>query len=292
MVKSEGRINLDVGTVVRRVGLDAVRVHSTIRRASAKGYFEGFPRLVPVEVEPGRIDAAVATFAPFEGQGRWKVTEASLRGFLGQMPPTLREGMLDLLVDCDVLGRDRLARLVTAALAKVPAGSGRKFIVGFSPDSGNHVRTLFEHEASAMLQEQGWAFAKTIREAVDGDTLVLIDDNATSGSQAVCQFMALVGVEEARWTAEQLGERGIERVKLSARDLQTLRSLRLSFATGLGTQVATDHLRAELPEMQLTNFEGLFYGEERTPPSSISSELLAFLEEVGFSLLAWARHGV
>ncbi len=120
--------------------------------------------------------------------------------------------------------------------------------------------------------------------------LVLIDDNITSGSQALCQMLAWAGVPEASWTPEQRLERGIERTPLSDRDLTALKSLRLSIVTGIGTNAADEHLRSELPSIGIHKFEGVLFGEDMGTHISISANLQTYLQDVGRSVLAWARH--
>jgi len=173
--------------------------------------------------------------------------------------------------------------------------TGRGFVTGFSPDSGNLVRTETEHELSVALGAEGWVFKKTIRDvfsdARPDDRLVLLDDNVTSGSQAVCQFLAWTGVREEDWTPEQRAERGIERTPLSVRDLEVLRSMRLSFVTALGTETARATLTAELPKLGVEKFDGVVFSEEMHAGAYLSPELEKHLQEVGTSLIAWARKG-
>ena len=295
IVKAEGRINLDVEAVVRRVGLDKDKVDRTIRAATRAGYFTDHPRLAPVIVADTTLDRVAERLTSFNGQGNWKVTPRSVRAFLAQFPDHLRSEMAELLLRMRLLDRSNLSVLILEAMATIALNGSRGFITGFSPDSGNLVRMEIEQELCAALKDKGWVFKKTIRDvfsdASADDRLVLLDDNVTSGSQAVCQFLAWMGVDEKDWTSEQRAERGIERTRLSDRDVDALRAMRLSFVTALGTEAARTRLAAELPKLGLDKFDGVVFSEDMRSGNTLPPDLERHLQEVGMSVLAWTRHG-
>jgi deoxynucleoside triphosphate triphosphohydrolase SAMHD1 len=294
-VKAEGRILLDLDAVARRVSLNKEKVQSTLQSAARAGYFENCPRLVPVTVSDTKIDEIAGQLLSFNGQGNWRVSRQSIIAFLAQFPINIRDGMAELLTKIRLLDKAELVKPIRESLTKIDLKGGQGFITGFSPDSGNSVRTSVEHELSSTLIKEGWLFKKTIRDVISEsnakDTLVLVDDNVTSGSQAVCQFLAWSGVDESKWTAEQRSERGIERAPLSARDLKVLKSVRLNIVTALGTEEAGETLSSELVSLGLTKFEGLTFGEKMRDGVGIPLEIEKFLESVGTSALAWARFG-
>jgi len=223
------------------------------------------------------------------------VTPGSIRAFLAQFPDHLRSGMADVLLRMRLLDRARLTTLIRDALAKISLDGCRGYITGLSPDSGNHVRTQIEQELSGVLKNDGWVFKKTIRDvfsdAKRDDKLVLLDDNVTSGSQAVCQFLAWTGVDESNWTPEQRAERGIERTPLSLRDKDVLQSMRLSVVTALGTDTARTTLTTELPKLGLEKFDGLMFSEEMQSADALPPDLEEHMQAVGTSTLAWVRYG-
>jgi len=295
IVKAEGRISLDIEAVVRRVNLDKDKLNMTVRAAERAGYFVECPRLMPVTVADRTLDRVASLLASFNGQGNWRVTPESVRAFLAQFPDPLRDGMADALLNMQLLGRAQLSELILGALAKIGLQGCKGFITGLSPDSGNRVRTEIEHELSATLKNDGWVFKKTIRDvfsdAETNDRLVLLDDNVTSGSQAMCQFLAWAGVDRANWTSEQRAEVGIEQTPLSFRDMNALRSMRLSVVTALGTGLAHTTLAAELPKLGLDKFDGLEFGKEMRSEFALPPGLEDHMRAVGTSTLAWVRHG-
>jgi hypothetical protein len=140
----------------------------------------------------------------------------------------------------------------------------------------------------------GWKFKKTIRdafsEAKPGDCLILCDDNVTSGSQALCQFLAWMAIPEDKWTNDQRSEKGIERTPLDSRDRKLLTELDLWLVTAVGTRKAADLLASELPKIGITRFKGVHYGMEISNSNHDLDALESFLTEVGTSLMISIRH--
>jgi deoxynucleoside triphosphate triphosphohydrolase SAMHD1 len=287
---------LDVDAVARRVSLNKEKIQSTLQSAARAGYFDNCPRLVPVTVSDAKIDEIAGRLSSFNGHGNWRVSHQSIIAFLAQFPIGIRDEMAKLLSKIRLLDRAELVKPIRQSLTKIDLKGGRGFITGLSPDSGNSVRTIVEHELSSTLLKEGWFFRKTVRDAISEaraeDTLVLVDDNVTSGSQAVCQFLAWSGVHESKWTSEQRSERGIEQTPLSARDLEVLKSVKLNIVTALGTDEAKNTLSSELISLGLKNFAGLTFGEKMRDEVDPPPEIEKFLKGVGTSALAWARFGI
>jgi hypothetical protein len=194
-----------------------------------------------------------------------------------------------------MLSRVELARLINDGIVAIDRCGKDGFVVGLSPDSGSSVRTQLEQELKAGLEPKGWTFKKTIRDvfasAKPGDNLVLCDDNVTSGSQALCQFMAWLDVSASQWNDAQKQERGIERTPLDNRDKELLRQLKIWIVTAVGTDSGNALLRQELPKLDVRLFQGAVYGKLINRAEATLGSLESFLKEVGSSLIRWNRFG-
>jgi hypothetical protein len=197
--------------------------------------------------------------------------------------------MAKILKKMKVLNRVKLVELLEVGIRKIDKGTHAGFIVGLSPDSGGNTRTLAEQELTTAVRPLGWRFKKTIRdvfsEAKPGDCLVLCDDNVTSGSQALCQLLAWMGIPESKWTEEQKSEKGIERASLDGRDRKLLTKLDLWLVTAAGTEKAATFLASELPKIGIPGFKGVHYGMEISNSSLDLDGLESFLSDVGTALM-------
>jgi HD superfamily phosphohydrolase len=293
VVQARRRLLLDDDAVMRRVRVQRDRSSILQHRAAETGYFDNRPRLAPLNVDENLLNSLATRFHDFDGQGGWSVSVATIKAFLSQFPVAHRDSMAKLLNGMKVLSRVELVQLLEAGFQRVNK-SGAGFIVGLSPDSGGNARTLAEQELKSTLEPHGWSFKKSIRDvfsvAKPGDCLVLCDDNVTSGSQALCQLMAWMGVPESKWSEEQKQERGIERTPLDKRDMELLAELDLWLVTAAGTPHGAEFLSAELPKIGLAKFKGLIYEMEISTSGGDLDGLEPFLKDVGTSLMISNRH--
>jgi HD superfamily phosphohydrolase len=294
-VKAIGRILLDIDAVAPRVGINSERLGDVMAAADHGGYFENVPRLARDNISDAEIADAIGKFSEFSGQGNWSVSRESVRAFLEQFPTKLRRDVLRLVASFSILDRTSLASATREIIDGFgPASGKRRFIVGLSPDSGNEVRIRLEHELRQALETAGWTFKKSLRDALDeaqaDDELVLCDDNVTSGSQAICQFMAWLGVPEADWTVEQRLEQGIERTALSERDKELLKAIDTKIIVAAGTLQAKDALDLELGKLGLKSFKGLHYKNALSRTTTELDSVGELLQDIGCHVLAWARH--
>ncbi|WP_180356119.1 HD domain-containing protein [Aliirhizobium smilacinae] len=294
-VKATSRVILSSDAVSQRIRMTREDLRITLKRADEVGYFDSAPRLSPLSFPGSDLDQAASHLSNFKGQGNWSVTPNSVGAFISQFPPRFRKEVLGLISSFSMFGRSELAGSISNGVGSITLGGKRGFITALSPDSGNAVRTIVEHELSAGLKERGWEFKKGIRdifgEAQPGDHIVLCDDNVTSGSQAICQFLAWLGVPKEKWTEEQRLERGIESAKLDDRDIELLRELKLTIVVTSGSKAAEENIRNALTLLGFDFFLGIHF--QRTigdHPVDVSSNLRLFLEDVGANVLAWCRH--
>jgi hypothetical protein len=296
-VACSSSIFLDAASVTHRIGLDAERLRLVMNAADRGGYFDDKPRLALSNISDEEIRKAVAHLGEFNGQGNWIVTFQSAKAFLEQFPPRFRPSILQLIRNMTILDRARMASAISQVIQGLPQPKDghRGFIVGLSPDSGNTARMKLEHDLRESLGKMGWAFKKTIRdvlgEADPGDDVIFCDDNVTSGSQTICQFMAWLGVPEDQWTEEQRQEQGIERAVLSKHAQARLKGMRITIVSAIGTKPGQQNLRDRLPTLGLGLFQGLFFGVPATEkPGDLKKDVGDFLADVGRHVLAWARH--
>jgi deoxynucleoside triphosphate triphosphohydrolase SAMHD1 len=297
VVSASSSILLDPDEVISRVGLNAERLREVTNAAAHAGYFDGMARLAQLELSDTEISEAIGHLLGFSGQGDWSISLESTKSFLVQFPPPLRRRVLNLIRRMRMLNRTDLASSIQRTINTLPspAGGQRGFIVGLSPDSGNTARMWLEHDLRASLRTVGWEFKKTIRdvleEATPGDQLIFCDDNVTSGSQALCQFMAWLEIPEDNWTEEQLQEVGIEEAPLSKNDQALLKKMQIRIVTAVGTLAGRDKLAEALPLLGLEQFLGLFFGSEPPVDQAEVAEAEKFFADVGRQVLAWAKYG-
>jgi deoxynucleoside triphosphate triphosphohydrolase SAMHD1 len=289
-VHAKPHIILDVDSVARRVGINRDRLAQLHEAALACGYFDSIAHLAPVNLDENVLASIARNLRSFSGQGNWTVTDASVRAYLAQFPPKLRDPMAKLLSESLVVfDRTRLATDIGPKIRSIPLNGAKGVVVALSPDSGNTVRIQLEQELRARLVD-GWEFAKSIRDALQivnpSDHLVFCDDNVSSGSQAVCQFKSWVGAAK---TAQELEERGVELTALDIRDQELLRKVVIHIVTSAGTKGGTTYLETSLKGIGL-KFGGLEYEVELETPALALGRLDAFLEAVGTQVLAWSRH--
>ena len=263
-------ILLDADSVSHRVDLDPERLRLVMDAADRGGYFNGQFRLAPFDSSEEEIHAAATRLAEFNGQGNWTVTPQGVRAFLEQFPPRFRSLVLRLIREFNILGRTEMGSSIFELIRDrpQPANGHHGFIVGLSPDSGNTARMKLEHDLRDSLGQIGWQFKKTIRDVLEnaspGDDVIFCDDNVTSGGQAICQFMAWLGVPDDQWTPEQRQEQGIERAALSKNDQVRLKELRVTIVSAIGSRRGQENLTRSLPAIGVDLFQGLFFGSEAT----------------------------
>ena len=140
----------------------------------------------------------------------------------------MREEIAGLLSDpagITFLDRSTTVQLLEAAIDKMSPSvvSGKKFIVPLSPNSGNHVRTIIEQDLKEQMRKMGWNFCHSVSEvlgqAKPNDNLLLCDDNVSSGSQALAQFLSWFNQPREEWPPNIQGEAGIDDVALRANDI-------------------------------------------------------------------------
>lgn len=282
--------------VIDRVGLDRERVRQVLAAAERSRYFDDKPRFADCSIPEADLRTTAAHLSDFSGVGGWSVTYESLKSFVEQFPPRFRDTLVRLVASFDVLSQSSLVVTLRKLLLQHAESSVRnRYIVGLSPDSGSLIRVSSEYELRESLNSSGWSFKKTIRDALEtvgeGDELVLIDDNITSGNQAICQFMAWLEVPRDQWSPEQQLEQGIEMSPLSMRDQDVLKEVQITIVSAVGTPEGKQNLAESLPAHGLKGYQGLVYDREMAREARNLEDLSDFLKDVGSHLISWVRYG-
>lgn len=286
---------VDMQEAVRRAGLRSDRIGELHAAAERSGYYDSCPQLSLASESMGR--AIFEACRDFEGQGGWKITQNSARRFLSQFPPTLRSEFVDAFrQEFVILNRSKISiafrKIIGELGAKLPSG----VLVSLTPDSGNFVRMLAEHELKSELEGTGWRFSKSIEEALrsmaESETLVLCDDNISSGSQATAQLLAWLGVPRPSWPPGCREEHGIFDTPLESEMADRLKRINIAFAFCIGPPNVPALLMNELKGHGL-NFRGDYrLGREvGASPVVLSPRLEEFLLEAGAGALGWCRYG-
>jgi HD superfamily phosphohydrolase len=283
---------LDLDASRRRCGLDPVRLDRIMHVAEREGAFDDEPRLArPFPVH--RAVAMASRFDDFKGEGEWVVTSESVSAFMSQFPPRLRDEGADLVSNIRMINRAEIRRNVPKLVSKISAGSGGHWITNFSPNSGSFVRMLAEQELRGPMKERGWSFAKSLNETLDKvadeDTILLIDDNATSGSQAASQLLRWLGIPREEWPAELQLETNIDDFTLSHSQQGKFRRVRTSLGFVLAGAEASDRILDVARSNGLDRLEVIEGDriEDVQPP--LSDDLRDFLQSVGAAVLAHCR---
>lgn len=296
-VASQPRLLLNLDETARRSGLDIKEVDAVMRELEKAGHFNEVPRLARPFKETQLAERILARMSQFNGQHGWRVTRASITSFLNQFPPALRDEMARILRDqFIILDRELLRDRLTRSLDAIRYQGGKKYIAALSPNSGNFVRMILEQEAKAVLEEKGWIFASTLREALHlsskGDLIALCDDVVSSGSQASAQFRAWFGQAIDKWPRDQRREKNIEHNSLGD-EAGKLTDVNIAVAVSIAADGAAAAINAAFQENGWSNFIGVFSGstmeDAGAKPVRLSGQLERFLHDVGAQLLLQGR---
>ena len=280
--------------VVRRVGASRERVRRLYATCEAAGYFDELPLLARrTESSNAAVKAVAKRYARFDGQGGWRVTPASVAAFVDQVPPRLRNELLRALKVGTYLGQAEMTSGLGRACMRVAKEiKARKLIlVPLSPSSGGAASAFaqvalkgYEHQAAGSLHE-------ALGIAEGEDAIVLLDDNAASGTQSSAQLYAYCGVPRDRWPEALRGETGIFGEALDPERMEKFRIRRFAIAVAIGDKRADNSTRSAAKELELTGFEGVHFDKELTSEISWPAELKSWLSQVGRELIAGDRFG-
>lgn len=295
------RFRIDIDKLCRRARIDIKKFNDLHEELTELGYYDKKPPLAK-RYNDAHLTSIANNFIEFAGERSWRVSKDSVQAFLEQFRPKLRSEMAELLKDKDsfvFLSREKTVNLLNNAIDKItyPAGYSYKYIAPLSPNSGNFVRFIFEQDLKSSLEKSGWTFCHSIVEvlgkAKPGETLILCDDNVSSGSQALAQFLRWFDKPRDEWPEELQGEAGIDDVPLSKNDQERLKQLQIGISVCVKGGDAEERLQTAFRDLGVDNFLGITSGETLTSMTakfeSLSPELQKTLKSVGQNVLMHAR---
>ncbi len=103
----------------RRCRLHRGRLNSHRRALSLRGYYDKRPRLATPVTHTYSLNKLRSQFKDFSGQHGWRVTDKSLRQFLNQFPPSLRDQAQGLIKSINFLDRRQTGKLLKDAIESV-----------------------------------------------------------------------------------------------------------------------------------------------------------------------------
>jgi deoxynucleoside triphosphate triphosphohydrolase SAMHD1 len=284
------RMILDLRGVIRRSGVAQAKATAVIQAATDAGYFDDKPLLAkPLDPEDALVRKVVDKLQTFEGQRSWRIRNESVAAFVDQFPPRLRSLMLEMLTE-ELIYFDR-AELGRSLLSTI-SGLGPVDVTALTPNSGSFTRMIVEQESDGKAAYRNIHFHKEIEGALpEGgrDPLVLIDDNISSATQARSQFLSWAGIPRGEWPDECQDEDGIFEQPLSKLFLDRMRQRPIFVAVCAGRAEASENLKATIEPLGFSDFRGVEFTHAIDQLANWPESLRVYMQDVGRSLMAWAR---
>lgn len=281
---------LDFDAAASRSNLDLDEARALAAAAADSGYYDEVPLLAPrTSAKIGDVLRAAETYRAYDGEGGWRIRPSTVAAFTDQLPPRLRKQMLEILAQGTQLDQAATTRLLKVALdAAVEHGFNEAWLVPLSSSSGGPILATLQPRLDArhkVVLTLGEALSRPER------PILLVDDNAVSGTQSAAQLHSYSGSPREEWPPELRKE---ERLwpALEPDGWNELKGRRWGIMVAVGAEDAQTRLRRTAAFLGLSGFSGLFVGAPLTSGLVWPLELKAFLEDVGRDLLAQRRHGV
>ncbi len=275
-----------------RAKLSPKKISHLKRLLDAKGVFTSARLLRPLEVEEHLLDNLEKRFAFFQGAGEWVVTKSSLERFVRQFPVELQRPLCDLLAEVTTIDRSAsrrgLEQQLMACRAVLPGSAVRIF--GLSPSSGSVLRAIAEGDLKSTLGDRFLFEHHDIMSlSVSDETVVLLDDLVTSGTQASTLLQALMGVaQESRLDPSEVN---IFDGSLTEEQIESLRRRPVRVVYVYGSDKGTARLEEVAKGLGVSNFQVLV--GQRFQPRDISSKygqpLSDHLRSIGREVLATSK---
>lgn len=289
-IQIHGRATIDPIQIASEAKVDIGRLRDLQRHLTGSGYFDACPSLYPHDIDAEVIELSVK-FHSFEGVGGWKVTRDGhdIAAFLSQFPPRLRDAVIALLHKVDILSRKSLAEKLVAGIRGLSL-PGPIYLVPLSPSSGHYSRVALQHEPT--LASLNCNVRSSLRDALgalrqEDGSLVFIDDNVASGTQASRQINAFFQNVDLNLSSNYFA------APLPPQDADILRNLlktrRVAFIFAVGHPDGGDQVKAAARPFADGSEVEVAYGDDLlnfSGQTDVSDELREFLRDIGSSVLA------
>jgi HD superfamily phosphohydrolase len=279
------RPSLNAESATRQCKVRAGDIEAITSTLVRLGYFDATPQLYPHPISE-EIERIVNRFEEYSGEQGWKIKKSLVSSFVSQFPIGFRREVIGLLCDNRrflFLGRSETVKLVLDGLAKLNLARPLR-LVPLTPSSGQNLRTHIRSivDGANVSVHASLGHALSIIEA-GGGSIVFIDDNIASGTQASRQleiyFGGIAEKPEGNYVIDPLNDK--EKYTFGAC------SVAAAFAVGYDAGREKFARTAAKHQVQLLP-ENIVWGRainEVSGKGHISEELRGFLREVGESVL-------
>jgi hypothetical protein len=279
-----------------RIGLDYDDLVRDMAAAAEAGFFCHAYRLAPLSREQEEACADIKSrYKDFAGERGWRLSDRSAISFVRQFPLHLRDGAIELALSGLMLSRTELTKGIWATIKPLTERGGALSLCRFSPNSGNLVGMLFEQDAYDELEGQGHKFCRNLTDLNDllevepSRTVVFLDDQFSTGSQAKAQLYHWAGRAKETWPPELRNERNIDFTKIGSHVTAALQKGKVTIAFVYGTQTGAEAIMSTAKSL---GFAGVTILHDKALPShaqGIPQPLRDFLFDVGKQVLSRSR---
>jgi deoxynucleoside triphosphate triphosphohydrolase SAMHD1 len=269
---------------VLRSGLSARAVDRLATALANCGYFDDKPWACAPESSSGsKIIRIAENLRKFDGYHSWRVTSRSVSAFIGQFPPSLRDGMVDVLLsDLTVIDTQTAVSALTPMLEEI----GEADVVALSPSSGAQIYTWLKKEIGSG--NSNIVFHVGLEAALkSGRTcpIVFVDDNCSSGTQARAQFLSFLDVPRDQWPEESRQEDSLFG-PLSAEFAQKFKDRDTLVFVCAGRDEAGNAVGSCVKGFGMSRFLGVRYARSVDVGVNWPQPLRTFITDVGSELIA------
>lgn len=270
---------------VQRCNLNLTAVEELEEHLTHAGYFRDAPQITKSVEEDERVRSVVSKLETFRGYRNWKVTNKSVSAFCQQFPPEFRDEVLDALNNILVLNKSKIYSDMRAEVATLGGGA---VVAPFTPSSGTEVCNWLRKELADGAQA---SFKPGFGSAIMGDRdfseIVLVDDNASSATQARAQFLNFFGIPRDDWP-EQCRDEQVLFDPLSEEEINKLETKSIHLLVHSSLSTTEEIIRRDVGFDRVGSFS-YKYISEMGDGFEWSDDLKSYLMHVGQQLYAWSK---
>ncbi len=256
---------------------------------AAKGYYNQAPTLLRYDANTARIASLGTTFMYFSGGHDWFVTPDSIRKYIEQFPPHLRNDVVDWLESLVLESWDGFAEKASQGIGQVKDALGAPlcWVVPLSFTSGTQIckalQARFENSDAVHICQD---VREALQKASTDDALIFVDDNIASGTQAQVAIQNLMGIPSSR------EEKSTYAAKLEGQDLTALKERKVGFVFSWGLKQGLSNLeKVALQSGLKTEAKAMTFVNalSTTTTANMSDGLKAHLRMIGRQLVAYGE---